>query len=110
MSLFFFFLMIRRPPRSTLFPYTTLFRSHAMLFYLPIALTALATTLYHIAQKAIVPGVHPMVSLVITYTTSLVACLVVVPFAPGGTTFERYYDETRNERRGVRDQIGRAHV
>src|SRR3712207_9151194 len=26
----FFFLMIRRPPRSTLFPYTTLFRSPAM--------------------------------------------------------------------------------
>src|SRR5258708_17341624 len=26
----FFFLMIRRPPRSTLFPYTTLFRSDAM--------------------------------------------------------------------------------
>src|SRR2546421_2612442 len=26
--LLFFFLMIRRPPRSTLFPYTTLFRSH----------------------------------------------------------------------------------
>src|SRR5258708_13379140 len=26
-SLIFFFLMIRRPPRSTLFPYTTLFRS-----------------------------------------------------------------------------------
>src|SRR2546430_3637549 len=25
---FFFFLMIRRPPRSTLFPYTTLFRSY----------------------------------------------------------------------------------
>src|SRR5258705_6908286 len=28
LSSFFFFLMIRRPPRSTLFPYTTLFRSH----------------------------------------------------------------------------------
>src|SRR2546429_9007862 len=27
-SIVFFFLMIRRPPRSTLFPYTTLFRSH----------------------------------------------------------------------------------
>src|SRR2546430_12733463 len=27
----FFFLMIRRPPRSTLFPYTTLFRSNLML-------------------------------------------------------------------------------
>src|SRR4051812_49673925 len=29
MLTFFFFLMIRRPPRSTLFPYTTLFRSGA---------------------------------------------------------------------------------
>src|SRR2546430_13721497 len=27
LTMFFFFLMIRRPPRSTLFPYTTLFRS-----------------------------------------------------------------------------------
>src|SRR5205809_3014038 len=27
MHIFFFFLMLRRPPRSTLFPYTTLFRS-----------------------------------------------------------------------------------
>src|SRR5256885_11029031 len=27
----FFFLMIRRPPRSTLFPYTTLFRSRGLL-------------------------------------------------------------------------------
>src|SRR5258708_8437471 len=29
-ALLFFFLMIRRPPRSTLFPYTTLFRSLAV--------------------------------------------------------------------------------
>src|SRR5438067_13138229 len=29
-SYFFFFLMIRRPPRSPLFPYTTLFRSMVM--------------------------------------------------------------------------------
>src|SRR2546422_10666156 len=29
-SVFFFFLMIRRPPRSTLFPYTTLFRSRGV--------------------------------------------------------------------------------
>src|SRR3989441_12459011 len=34
----FFFLMIRRPPRSTLFPYTTLFRSH-----LPRARAAVVT-------------------------------------------------------------------
>src|SRR5258707_1420248 len=30
MLFLFFFLMIRRPPRSTLFPYTTLFRSRAL--------------------------------------------------------------------------------
>src|SRR5260370_1267889 len=29
----FFFLMIRRPPRSTLFPYTTLFRSHKATYF-----------------------------------------------------------------------------
>src|SRR3712207_7420352 len=28
-TMYFFFLMIRRPPRSTLFPYTTLFRSRS---------------------------------------------------------------------------------
>src|SRR6202165_6278249 len=33
---FFFFLMIRRPPRSTLFPYTTLFQSKTAGFTLPI--------------------------------------------------------------------------
>src|SRR5256885_5806485 len=37
---FFFFLMIRRPPRSTLFPYTTLFRSHYDTWcYLPVVAT-----------------------------------------------------------------------
>src|SRR2546429_568605 len=32
LNICFFFLMIRRPPRSTLFPYTTLFRSHVPSF------------------------------------------------------------------------------
>src|ERR1044071_10355845 len=32
---FFFFLMIRRPPRSTLFPYTTLFRSTTLRRFWP---------------------------------------------------------------------------
>src|SRR5256885_9269444 len=44
----FFFLMIRRPPRSTLFPYTTLFRSVAVLLcsaflHAPAAMTTSAT-------------------------------------------------------------------
>src|SRR5256885_4438362 len=34
LSFFFFFLMIRRPPRSTLFPYTTLFRSLSEILWL----------------------------------------------------------------------------
>src|SRR3712207_7715124 len=40
--LFFFFLMIRRPPRSTLFPYTTLFRSILSLFAWILAIVALS--------------------------------------------------------------------
>src|SRR5947199_163008 len=35
-SVYFFFLMIRPPPRSTLFPYTTLFRSRLRMFLLLI--------------------------------------------------------------------------
>src|SRR5438876_6447086 len=35
LQVFFFFLMIRRPPRSTLFPYTTLFRSDACVIDVP---------------------------------------------------------------------------
>src|SRR5438552_16630626 len=34
---FFFFLLIRRPPRSTLFPYTTLFRSCSHAPWFPTA-------------------------------------------------------------------------
>src|SRR3990170_6150036 len=34
---YFFFLMIRRPPRSTLFPYTTLFRSRKLREYVDVA-------------------------------------------------------------------------
>src|SRR3712207_7544966 len=36
MPVSFFFLMIRRPPRSTLFPYTTLFRSVELLLRLAL--------------------------------------------------------------------------
>src|SRR5438094_10667084 len=42
---FFFFLMIRRPPRSTLFPYTTLFRSRALVTKHPLKRFACPITL-----------------------------------------------------------------
>src|SRR3712207_8149331 len=44
---FFFFLMIRRPPRSTLFPYTTLFRSG------PRHLAKPLRSLAHTAQRLV---------------------------------------------------------
>src|SRR2546422_873267 len=43
-NLFFFFLMIRRPPRSTLFPYTTLFRSTITATYNPAPTSVHATS------------------------------------------------------------------
>src|SRR3712207_8595426 len=47
MSLSLFFLMIRRPPRSTLFPYTTLFRSKIYLVDIrrPFVMSATITKL-----------------------------------------------------------------
>src|SRR5256885_7686651 len=42
--MFFFFLMIRRPPRSTLFPYTTLFRSIDWKASYEISMAGLAAT------------------------------------------------------------------
>src|SRR5260370_18834708 len=44
---FFFFLMIRRPPRSTLFPYTTLFRSIPMIFALVAHIAAFPVARRH---------------------------------------------------------------
>src|SRR3712207_7759021 len=45
MCMSFFFLMIRRPPRSTLFPYTTLFRSREAGELLQVALQKLSPEL-----------------------------------------------------------------
>src|SRR5256885_11802856 len=52
MSLFhFFFLMIRRPPRSTLFPYTTLFRSVVgCLNSVPLSLPSMVCGINHTGQ------------------------------------------------------------
>src|SRR2546429_5810216 len=54
-SLFFFFLMIRRPPRSTLFPYTTLFRSRGRRD-LPRSLIVVAATKRQLRALALAPS------------------------------------------------------
>src|SRR2546430_13006768 len=51
--------MIRRPPRSTLFPYTTLFRSHA---------TRLASRV----RDGVEAGVHPVVEIHVRVSTGAV--------------------------------------
>src|SRR3989454_8502148 len=49
--LIFFFLMIRRPPRSTLFPYTTLFRSVGERSQLPDARCARVERVQHFVRQ-----------------------------------------------------------
>src|SRR5207248_10848671 len=51
-SVFFFFLMLRHPPRSTLFPYTTLFRSWDDILRLPPpdASLGITNTIWHFAR------------------------------------------------------------
>src|SRR6266511_6190469 len=47
LCLLFFFLIIRRPPRSTFFPYTTLFRSRAQLTDEPVHLVPVGAAADH---------------------------------------------------------------
>src|SRR5256885_16992048 len=53
---FFFFLMIRRPPRSTLFPYTTLFRSVSVMRSCFNCSILVATTHFDSSLSASLPG------------------------------------------------------
>src|SRR3989442_2950745 len=57
MLLFFFFLMIRRPPRSTLFPYTTLFRSRQEPSH-PLSFVQVASHEQEHPLRCLAPGVH----------------------------------------------------
>src|SRR2546421_7571202 len=52
---FFFFLMIRRPPRSTLFPYTTLFRSDLSHDAQPLLGLCQRGEIAHVQTKALPP-------------------------------------------------------
>src|ERR1041384_5237785 len=69
---FFFFLMIRRPPRSTLFPYTTLFRSpsafapaRSRVLWIPVHYTIVIVLGWALATHRVPWPLWPVVSLVI---------------------------------------------
>jgi drug/metabolite transporter (DMT)-like permease len=50
------------------------------LFYFSITLTILSSALYHFSQKKIPAGVHPIVSVIVTYMVSLLICFVLLAF------------------------------
>src|SRR2546426_8020062 len=85
--LFFFFLMIRRPPRSTLFPYTTLFRS--LLFpngpvcrvLLLLALTPPSAASTPAASRPLGPACHPPCSRSDRKSTRLNSSHLVISYA-----------------------------
>src|SRR5256885_8923288 len=91
--------MIRRPPRSTLFPYTTLFRSRAK------GVTAdevrgLAKTMRSLARKPILPEGSPLIDMVGTggdssgsFNLSTGASLLV---AATGTRSEEHTSELQS--------------
>src|SRR2546427_2637619 len=56
----FFFLMIRRPPRSTLFPYTTLFRSGATASWPVGSIQLIGTSSIHNAGTFTISGNAPI--------------------------------------------------
>jgi uncharacterized membrane protein len=56
------------------------------MFYLPIIIMILGTTLYHIGQKSIPSQVSPVLSLAVNYITALLATLLLLPLYPLRTT------------------------
>jgi drug/metabolite transporter (DMT)-like permease len=50
------------------------------LFYFSILLAIGSSALYHFSQKRIPAGVHPIVSIIVTYAVSLVLCFVLLLF------------------------------
>ncbi len=50
------------------------------LFYFSMALAICSSALYHFSQKEIPAGVHPIVSVIVTYMVSLVICFVLLAF------------------------------
>ncbi len=52
------------------------------LFYFSIALAICSSALYHFSQKQIPAGVDPIVSVIVTYSVSLILCFLLLYFLP----------------------------
>ncbi len=54
------------------------------LVVLSASLVIASNVLYHVAQKSIPAGVHPLLSVAVTYATALLFTLLLWPLSPGG--------------------------
>ncbi|HEY6931726.1 MAG TPA: hypothetical protein VJA66_18795 [Thermoanaerobaculia bacterium] len=52
------------------------------LFLVSLLVIVLSNVVYHVSQKSIAPGAHPLVSLLVTYTVAVVVTLLLFPFFP----------------------------
>lgn len=61
--------------------------------YLGIGLAVVSNVLYHIFQKSIPSNINPLVTLVVTYLTAAIACLLALPFFQGNGSGIAFYKQ-----------------
>ena len=77
-SRLFFFLMIRRPPRSTLFPFTTLFRSVVVVVVVGVVVVVLVAVVVVVVVAVVVVVVVAVVVAAVVVAAVVVAAVVLV--------------------------------
>src|SRR2546426_4714998 len=90
-DVFFFFLMIRRPPRSTLFPYTTLFRS--------------ARDSASSWQQQAIDRMMPLMKELASNTTAAINHLKEQPTRPTSGSYAEYLKQNSETARELSDMI-----
>jgi hypothetical protein len=56
----------------------------AKLLILSVVIIVASNVLYHVSQKSIPTGAHPLLSVAVTYAAALLVTLLLFPFSPGG--------------------------
>jgi len=56
----------------------------AKLLILSVTIIIASNVLYHVSQKSIPVGAHPLLSVAVTYAAALLVTLFLFPFSPGG--------------------------
>jgi hypothetical protein len=56
----------------------------ARLLILSVVIIVASNVLYHVSQKSIPAGAHPLLSVAVTYAAALLVTLLLFPFSPGG--------------------------